>query len=81
MGSKLKLGTILHLSKSSGNLILKAERNVRIGDKVFDHDGRKIGSVFDLFGPVSNPFVAVKPGQRNPDVYIGKSLFMRKGNH
>ena len=80
MGSKLKLGTILHLSKSSGNLILKAERNVRIGDKVFDYDGKKIGTVFDIFGPFSNPFVAVKPGQGNPEGYIGRSLFMRKGN-
>jgi len=81
MGSKLKLGTVLHLSKSSGNLILKAERNVRIGDKVFDDNGNKIGIVFDLFGPVSNPFVAVKPGQVHPDRYVGGSLFMRKGNH
>ena len=81
MGSKLKLGTVLHLSNSSGNLILKAERKIRIGEKVFNDDGKKIGIVFDLFGPVSNPFVAVKPRLGDPDRYIGGSLFLRKGNH
>lgn len=81
MGSKLKLGTVLHLSNCSGNLILKAERKIRIGDKVFDDDGKKIGIVFDLFGPVSNPFVAVKPRIGDAGRYIGGSLFLRKGNH
>ena len=75
MRSKRKLGTVLHLSSSSGNLILKAESNVRIGDAVHDDDGKKVGTVFDLFGPVSKPFMAVKPRVDDPERYVGEPLF------
>lgn len=78
MRSKLRLGTALHLSSSSGNLILKAESNVRIGDIVLDGDGKKVGSVFDLFGPVSSPFVAVKPRADTPERYVGEHLFFER---
>ncbi|MCW3991199.1 MAG: Gar1/Naf1 family protein [Candidatus Bathyarchaeota archaeon] len=70
-----RLGTAFHISSSSGNLILKAESNVRIGDDVFDGDGRKIGAVFDILGPVSSPFVAVKPRVDAPERYVGEPLF------
>jgi len=76
MRSKQRLGKALHISSSSGNLILKAERSVKIGDVVVDGRGNKIGSVFDLFGPVSAPFVAVKPRVESPGKYVGEPLFV-----
>ncbi len=77
MGSNRLLGTASHLSNSSKNLILKAEGRASIGDAVLDNAGKRIGTIFDLFGPVSNPFVAVKPEIDNPDKYIGQPLFLR----
>lgn len=76
MISKRRLGTVLHSSSSSGNLILKAETKVRIGETVLDGRGREVGTIFDLFGPVSNPFVAVKSGVDDPERYIGEPLFL-----
>jgi len=54
------LGRVLHISPSR-NLILKAELLPKIGDKVVDENLKSVGSVFDVFGPVSSPYVAVKP--------------------
>lgn len=72
------MGTVLHISSSSGNLILEAKGDAKIGEAVFDDDDMKIGAVFDLFGPVSDPFVAVKPRIGDLDRLIGKDLFLRK---
>lgn len=77
MESKRMLGTTSHLSSSSGNLILKAENKAKIGDAVLDSVGKRIGTVSDLFGPVSNHFVAVKPGIDDPKRYVGEPLFLR----
>ena len=76
MKSKRRLGTVLHASSSSGNLILKAETTVRIGETVLDSRGRKVGTIFDLFGPVSNPFTAVKLEIDEPGRYVCETLFL-----
>lgn len=51
---------MLHVS-SSKNVILKAENLPRIGEKVLNKNLKIVGTVFDVFGPVSSPYVAVKP--------------------
>jgi len=56
-----RLGRVLHLS-SSRSLILKAEALPRIGAKVLDDSLKSIGTVFDIIGPVSSPYVVIKPG-------------------
>ena len=72
-----RVGTVLHLSRSSGNLILKAENEPRIGDPVLDSEGKKMGRVFDIFGPLSSPYLAVQPSVGHPEQYLGKALFLR----
>jgi RNA-binding protein len=76
MKSRIRVGTILHKSSSSGNLILRAETEARIGDVVRNSDGRKIGVIFDLFGPVSKPLVAVKPSIGNPEGLLNEVLYL-----
>ncbi len=76
MKSRNRLGSALHLSSSSGNLILEAETEVRIGESVFDERGRMVGTVFDLFGPVSGPFVAVKPRITDAESLLGQAFFL-----
>lgn len=73
-----RVGTVLHLSRSSGHLILKVENEPRIGDTVLDFEGKKMGRVFDLFGPVSSPYLAVQLSVGHPEQYLGKALFLRK---
>ena len=80
MKSRMRVGTVLHLSSSSGNLILKAESDIKIGEVILDSTGSTIGTVFDLFGPVSGPFVSVKPRIQYPERLQGETLFhVRKG--
>jgi RNA-binding protein len=72
-----QVGTVLHLSQSSGNLILKAKKKAKIGEVVTDSKGERIGVVFDLFGPVGDPFISVKPSIKDPNRLIGEELFLR----
>jgi len=76
MRSRPRLGKVLHVSRSSGNLILKAGKMARIGAAVLDSAGRRVGTLFDIFGPVSNPFAAVKPEIDEPGRYVGELIFL-----
>lgn len=76
MKSRIRVGTILHKSSSSGNLILRAETEARIGEAVRNSDDKKIGVIFDLFGPVSEPFVSVKPNTGDPEGLLNSALYL-----
>ena len=69
-----RLGRVLHVS-SSRNLILKAENVPRIGDRVVNHDLRRVGTVCDVFGPVSSPYVAVRPEAEEPQSLVDSPLY------
>ena len=70
-----KLGRILHLSKNK-NLIIRTSTPPQIGKKVIDGKHQKVGTVRDVFGPVENPYVSVKPEVRNPEKYVGKIVYL-----
>lgn len=72
-----RIGVVTHLSFSSGNLILRAEREVKIGKPVYDWKKRKVGAIFDFFGPISSPFISVHLTAKNPERYVGKPLYMK----
>ena len=75
MSSKTVLGYVLHVSKGSGNLILRAESETRIGQYVFDKRGKKVGSVFDIFGPVEQPYISVRYDGEHENIK-GTPLFL-----
>jgi len=78
MKSRNRVGTSSHISSSSGNLILRAERQVKIGEAIEDSRGKQIGHVFDVFGPVEAPFIAVKTRMKDPEKLLGEDLFLGK---
>ena len=43
-----------------------------------DQDLKDIGTVFDVFGPVGNPYVSVKPSVRDPSRYVGQLLYVEE---
>lgn len=53
------LGTGVHIGKS-GLLTIKAKSPPRIGATVVIKGFGAVGTVIDVFGPVSNPYVSVK---------------------
>jgi len=69
-----RIGFVLHIS-SNGNLILKAENAPRIGDKATDENLRTVGIVFDVFGSISNPYVAVRPSVDEPSQFVQRVLY------
>ena len=60
---------------SSRSLILKADHLPRIGDRVVDDKLSNVGTVFDVFGPVSSPYIAVKPSVDEPSLLVGHFLY------
>lgn len=69
-----RIGTVLHVS-SSRNMIIKAENLPRIGDQVTDENLKPIGTIFDVFGPVSSPYVAIRPNVEEPTRFIKHVMY------
>ena len=57
-------------------MILKAENIPRIGDKVANEKLKPVGTVFDVFGPTSSPYVAVKPHIQSPEQLVNQVLYV-----
>ena len=70
-----RLGSVLHLSPSR-NIIVKAEESPKIGEPVVDENLKPVGTIFDVFGPVSSPYVAIRPTARDPERLVGKKLYV-----
>jgi len=70
-----RLGLVLHISPSR-NIIIKIEKTPRIGETVVDENLKPVGKVFDIFGPVSSPYVAVKPTIREPEKLTNNMLYV-----
>jgi len=69
-----RLGRVLHISPSR-NAIIKIENMPRIGETVVDENLKPIGKIFDIFGPVSSPYAAVKPTIREHEKFADKVLY------
>ena len=57
-----RVGTIIHVS-SHGYIILKAEFFPKIDSPVVTKRMKKIGTVQDIFGPITSPYISVKPSK------------------
>jgi RNA-binding protein len=60
----------------SRSIVLKIERVPRIGETVVDDSLRAVGKVFDVMGPVSSPYVAVKPTIQRPEKLVNEILYV-----
>ncbi|MEM2921287.1 MAG: Gar1/Naf1 family protein [Candidatus Bathyarchaeia archaeon] len=70
-----RLGKVLHLT-NSGRLVLRSKIKVKAGSTAFDEDLVPIGTVLEVFGPVGNPYVSIKPNVNNPGKYVGHVLYV-----
>ncbi|MEM0349577.1 MAG: Gar1/Naf1 family protein [Candidatus Caldarchaeum sp.] len=69
------LGEVLHSRRDY--LVIRAYTVPRLGDKVYNGKGREVGYVSNIFGPVSSPYVAVKPAAE-AEVVEGEALYVEK---
>ncbi len=76
-----RLGTVLHLS-GRGFLILRTDKTPPVGAKavVLDRRANRVGTVADVFGPVGQPYVAVRPDNREDAAkLVGQMLYLMRG--
>jgi len=72
-----RLGKILHLSKSRSLIVkLASEPSIDVGSKVLDSKLREVGVIQDIFGPVTSPYVAIKPMVPDPSHLAGKIVYV-----
>jgi len=71
----IRLGRVLHISPNR-NIIVKAENLPRLGETVVDENLKPIGEIFDIFGPVSSPYVAVKPKISKPESLMDRMVYI-----
>jgi len=73
----LRIGKILHLSNSQ-HLIAKMEgaSPPPLGSKIFDDRLKAIGSVNDVLGPTSAPYLSIRPFMKSPSNLVGMTVYM-----
>jgi RNA-binding protein len=70
-----RVGRVLHVS-SSRNIIVKVEKKIpKLGEKVVDENLNIVGEVFDIIGPVSSPYISVKPKTEKPENFVNKVVY------
>lgn len=71
-------GKALHTT--SRGLVVQAGQSPKQGQTALDSAGRRIGRVFDIFGPVKSPYAVIRPasGVSMTDLrkLIGSDIFM-----
>lgn len=75
-----RLGKVLHISKR-GSIILRTDKTPPAGSRsvVLDKKAQEVGTIIDVFGPVKEPYVAVRP-KRDFDTskLVGQILYLKK---
>ncbi len=73
-----RMGYFLHIARSGVMIVkLSIKRPPRIGTRVLGPDGKIVGKIVDIIGPVRAPYAVVKPVRRDLKLGKGTTLFMR----
>jgi rRNA processing protein Gar1 len=70
-----RLGRVIHITPSK-MAIVKAEKLPKIGNRVVNNEKRPVGTVFDIIGPTSSPYVEVKPDIKDSDTLVDHFLYL-----
>jgi RNA-binding protein len=74
-----ELGRVLHIARS-GRIIVKtgvgAIEKYANGFPVTDINGRQIGKLQEIFGPVISPYASVQPIRQKPADIVGTQVFI-----
>ena len=73
-----RLGKVLHISRR-GAIILRTEKTPAIGADVVDKSVQVIGTIADIFGPVKEPYVAIR-AKKGVDTtkLVGQPVYLYK---
>ncbi len=73
-----KVGDILHVSHDR-RFVLRLSFIPPLGITVYDYAMKRLGSLYDIIGPVNSPYGLVKPNPElsNLSEFVGKSAYVR----
>jgi len=72
------MGSILVFSKSK-LLTVRVLTPPKIGSRLFLKNGSQVGTVIDVFGPVSSPYASVKPDKDIvPEKLVGAEVYWKE---
>ncbi|HEX6027538.1 MAG TPA: Gar1/Naf1 family protein [Nitrososphaeraceae archaeon] len=72
-----ELGEVMHLS-NSGRLIVRLQKDgkqIKSGQLLVDANGKRIGKVIEVIGPVNAPYASVAPLTDRIKKIIGTNVF------
>jgi len=75
-----RLGKVLHISKR-GSIILRTDKTPSVGSRsvVLDSKAQEVGVIIDVFGPVKEPYVSVRPRSGlDTSKMVGQMLYLKK---
>jgi len=70
-----RLGRVLNVTPSQ-NMVVKTDKTPQIGSAVVDENLKVVGKIFDIIGPMSSPYVVVKPAIKEPEKLTNKQLYL-----
>ena len=70
-----RLGRVIHVTASK-MAVVKAEKLPKIGDRVVNKGKKPVGTVFDIIGPTSSPYVEVRPSLKDPERLVDHFLYV-----
>jgi len=72
------LGRVMHIG--SKGPVLKSSQTPKLGAPVFNSKKKRIGNIYEIFGPVKNPYIIIKPASGvasesliGSPIYIGEN--------
>jgi len=74
------LGRVLHMTRN-GYIIVrleKAESLPPLNTPVYREGARRVGTLLDIIGPVTQPYAVVKPDRAGIEVKEGEELYYRR---
>lgn len=81
MYKEQEVGEVMHLAKSSRlivRLLGSSSKEIHSGELLFDQNGRRVGKVIEIIGPVNSPYASVMPLTDRPNKVLGVKLFLGK---
>jgi RNA-binding protein len=76
-----EVGEVMHLAKSSRlivRLLGSSSKEIHSGEVLIDQNGRGVGKVIEIIGPVASPYASVMPLTGRPTKVLGVKVFRGK---
>jgi RNA-binding protein len=70
-----RLGKVLSVTPSQ-SIVVKVDKPPKLGAAVIDENLKVVGRIFDIIGPVSSPYVVVKPSVKDPEKLANRQLYV-----